>query len=175
MARNYRLSTTDLLALSRMPRAFEIIAETIDEEVRKELESFAGHRLKRDSGSLMQKIRDDEGYYIYAYPTQEIGCYLGYEMNYPDGYPKVQVGLWTEQGGDGSEVSIAAVKYIADHQDWEGSAPDVWREVSLADFLSNEDHVSAVKHFFIESIRQLREELTEFKKENPDLPWSGGS
>jgi hypothetical protein len=29
--------------------------------------------------------------------------------------------------------------------------------------------------FFIESIQELREELTEFKKENPDLPWNGGN
>jgi len=40
--------------------------------------------------------------------------------------------------------------------------------------LHNEDHVAAVKWFFIESIRQLRDELTAFKEEHPDLPWTGG-
>jgi len=46
--------------------------------------------------------------------------------------------------------------------------------LSIANFLAKEDHVAAVKRFFIESIGQLREELTEFKKENPELPWNGG-
>jgi hypothetical protein len=44
---------------------------------------------------------------------------------------------------------------------------------NLASLLPEEDHVAAVKRFFIESIRQLREELTTFKKERPDLPWAG--
>lgn len=51
----------------------------------------------------------------------------------------------------------------------------VERQVSLARLLPEEDHVAAVKAFFIESIRQLREELTAFKKVHPDLPWNDGS
>lgn len=46
---------------------------------------------------------------------------------------------------------------------------------SPASFPHEEDHISAIKRFFIESIHQLREELTEFKRENSDLPWNGGN
>ncbi len=45
--------------------------------------------------------------------------------------------------------------------------------MSLATVLGEEDHVAAVKSFFTESIGQLREELTAFKKEHPELPWGG--
>lgn len=45
--------------------------------------------------------------------------------------------------------------------------------MSLASVLAEEDHVAALQHFFVESIRQLREELTAFKKENPGPPWEG--
>ena len=50
---------------------------------------------------------------------------------------------------------------------------EVRRDTSLATFFQQDDHVAAVKRFFIESIRQLRDELTEFKKEHPELPWDG--
>ena len=39
MASSYRFSATDLMALSGVPRAFEILDETLDEEVKAELES----------------------------------------------------------------------------------------------------------------------------------------
>ncbi|WP_162924618.1 hypothetical protein [Rubrobacter indicoceani] len=38
----------------------------------------------------------------------------------------------------------------------------VWRGRSLADFLHEEDHIAAIKRFFIESIHQLRDKPTEF-------------
>ena len=48
---------------------------------------------------------------------------------------------------------------------------------SLATLLPEEDHIMAMKvamkGFFVESIGQLREELTAFEHEHPDLPWAG--
>jgi hypothetical protein len=48
----------------------------------------------------------------------------------------------------------------------------VSRGRSLSSLLYEEDHVAVVKRFFIESIRQLREELTAFKNNHPELPWN---
>lgn len=68
---------------------------------------------------------------------------------------------------------------IALRDGWEGHSlddltewSDVRREKSLDNVLSEEDHIAAVKRFFVESIHQLREELTAFKKERPDLSWA---
>ena len=47
MARSYRFSTADLIALSRVPRAFEIFDETLGGEVKTALESLAGSRVRR--------------------------------------------------------------------------------------------------------------------------------
>ncbi len=73
------------------------------------------------------------------------------------------------------------MKSIARRESWEARNLDdsagyaiAERSRSLVKLLQEEDHVAAVKAFFIESIRQLREELMAFKKEHPDLPWSGG-
>ena len=79
------------------------------------------------------------------------------------------------------ETSVAAMKKIALNQGWEAynmEDPTGWASVrrakSLAEVIAETDHISAVKRYFIESIHQLKEELTAFKKEHPDLPWSGG-
>jgi hypothetical protein len=40
--------------------------------------------------------------------------------------------------------------------------------------LGEEDYVVAVKSFYIDSILQLKEVLTTFKEEHPDLPWQAG-
>jgi hypothetical protein len=45
MARDYRFSTTDLATLSGIPRAFEIMEETLSGEVKAKQESFAGRAL----------------------------------------------------------------------------------------------------------------------------------
>ncbi len=75
---------------------------------------------------------------------------------------------------------MTAMRRFALRDEWHSSGLDdptgflrVWRGQSLASVLYEEDHIAAVKRFFIESIRQLREELTAFKKEHPDLPWTG--
>ena len=51
---------------------------------------------------------------------------------------------------------------------------EVWRERDVASLLGEEDHVAAAKTFYIDSIRQLKEVLTTFKKDHPDLPWQAG-
>lgn len=66
MARSYRFSTGDLMALSGVPRAFEIFDETLGGEVSAELESFAGCKLRRDPHGLNQ-IREHERYNILVF------------------------------------------------------------------------------------------------------------
>jgi hypothetical protein len=44
--------------------------------------------------------------------------------------------------------------------------------MSLASVLSTEDQVATVQRFFVEAIHRLKEELTAFKKDHPELPWS---
>jgi hypothetical protein len=181
VAKEHRFSATDLVVLSGLPRAFDILEETIDAEVREELTRFAGNNVKRASTSLIQQIRGDEGYFISAPLTREIdfGCYVGYGMRNPDSYPRSSVGLYAEPEVAGSERAIEAIKRVSSLADWEDNLedptewPEVWREISLINLLPEENHVAAVKRFFVESIRQLKEELTDFKKEHSDLPWEG--
>jgi hypothetical protein len=193
MARSYRFSAADLIALSGLPRGFEILDETLGGEVKAELESLAGHRSLRESHSL-NEVRWFRRYLTRAQlHGLDLFCDVGYQMGKveesapasilhipADGYPAAFVGLEAQPGAVGREASIAAMKKIALNEDWEPYNTDnptgwvgVRRVRNLATLLSEEDHVAAVKSFFVESIRQLREELTAFKKERPDLPWAG--
>jgi len=184
MAGSGMFSVMDLMALSGIQRALEIIDETLDEEIRGELGSLVGHTTgKFTSGDFVQQIRDDNGYWIYADITQDqgFGCFLGYQMGTPDGSPRSEIGFWSDPNVLGKEVAVAAVKQISNRDGWqrtdvdelEPSEYEVQRDASLATFLQKDDHVAAVKEFFIDSIRQLREELVTFKKEHPDLSWTG--
>lgn len=184
MGRDYRFSADDLIALSGLPRVLDILEETIDVEVRDELARFSGNGVKRTPANILQQIRGDEGYFIYASLDKEanLECYLGYALRYPDGYPRLQVGLYADPAASGSATMRAAIERIARLEGWEWDPEnteahevcEVWREVNLVGLLEDGDHVVAAKNFFIGSIRQLNEELTAFKEEHPSLPWSGG-
>ena len=179
MAASYRFSSTDLAALSGIPRAFELMEETLGGEVKAKLQSFAGNRSTHENiGRMLQNnVR-----YIIAAPLHKSGfsCYLGYRLRTSDGYPLAYVNLMTEPGAEKREVAIAAMNRIANREGWVGHKLDdpkavamARRMVSLASLLGEEDHIAAVKSFFVESIRELKEELTAFKKEHPELPWGG--
>lgn len=175
MARDYRFSAGDLVALSGMPRAFEIMDETLDGEVRAELESFAGGKSRRESLGNIRRL------WRYVALAQlhgnDLFCFAGYHMD-TDEYPWLAVDLQAQPGAVGREVSVAAMRKIALLEDWEAYNLDdskdwagVYRGTNLANLLHEEDHIAAAKRFLIESIRQLGEELAAFKKEHPDLPW----
>lgn len=185
MARSHRFTTADLIALTGVPRAFEIFDETFGDEVRAELEEFAGNKVKGGGAfGPGQQIRAFRRYIMLAQLEGWYGyCFLSHEMDDSDGFSRVKVYLEVPPKRSGQEaerdVFVEAMKQVALWDGWDSYDLEdakygkVSCERSLASFLSEEDHVAAIKRFFIESIQQLREEFTAFKKEHPDLPWSG--
>ncbi len=180
MGKDYRFSADDLIALSGLPRALDILEETIDAEVREELARFAGNGIERAPANLMQQIRGDEGYFIYASLDDEgnFGCYVGYAMRNPDGYPRLHAGLYAYTAAAGSKLTRAAIERVSRLEGWhttlgDPEAHEILRETHLASLLGEKDHVVAARRFFVESIRQLEDELTAFKREHPALPWGG--
>jgi hypothetical protein len=193
MARTYRFSTADLMALSGVPRAFEIFDETLGGEVKVELESFAGNQAMRETQSI-RELRWHRRYNTRALlHGWDLFCDVGYQLGRvdesahssilrlpADGYPAIFAFLEAQPVAEGRETSVAAMRQIALNEDWEAynlDNPAAWAGVrrvrSLASLLQEKDHIEAVQRFFVDSIRQLREELTAFKKEHPELLWEG--
>ncbi len=123
MARSYRFSTVDLAALSGMPRAVEIMDETLDEEVKAELETFAGNRSKHETIDGM--LRNNVRYVVIAsLHGWDLFCYVGYRLRTSDGYPLAYANLQTRPGAVGREVSVAAMRKIASRHGWESYGLD---------------------------------------------------
>lgn len=180
MAMGNRFSSFDMFILAALPRAFEIFDETLGGEVRTQLENFAGNKIRREAVPLSDVRRISRYANIAPLSGWDLFCVVGYELDDPDGYPTAVVGLQAQPRAVGREVSVDAMRRIVLLEDWEPDDLDdlsawagAWRTRSLAEVLHEEDHVAAVKRFFVESIRQLREELTAFKKERPELLWNG--
>jgi len=169
------------MALSGVPRAFEIFDETLGGEVRVELESLAGTKVRREPHGV-NNIRQHARYVTTVnLHGWDLFCFVGYGMEDSEDYPVAYVCLEAQPGAVGRESSIGFMRQMALHDGWEvydledaSAWAGVYRWTSLTSLLPEGDHIAAVKRFFIESIRQLREELTAFKKEHPGLPWSGG-
>ena len=187
MAGTNNFSMTDLMALSGMQRALEILDTSIDEEIRGELSNLGLPVKKRkfDGRDFVQQIRSDGGYWIFAYiGNWSLGCYLGYQIGLPDSNPRAEVGFWADSEQFGQDVLAAAARQFGKLDGWQRRDLDepgkiaeyeIRRDKSLASFLQARNHVAAVKDFFLESINQLKVELGSFKKEHPDLPWGGGN
>jgi hypothetical protein len=122
MSGTNNFSVSDLMALSGMQRALEVLDETLDEEIRGKLESLPGHVTKRklEGRDFVQQMRADNGYWIYANLTQDegLGCYLGYQMGNPDGSPRAEVGFWAYPDQIGEHVAVVAVEQLSNRGGW---------------------------------------------------------
>lgn len=132
MARSYRFSATNLIVLSGVPRAFEIFDKTLGGEVRAELESFAGNKIRRGTEPMKWGIREHLRYHAVAdlHRRDDLFCGLGYQLDKvdesvhasilrlpADGYPAVFVFLEAQPGAMGREASVAAMRRISRNED----------------------------------------------------------
>lgn len=181
MSRSHRISAADLIALSGVPRAFEIFDEVLGDDVIHELGSFAGN--KAGIYQPRSQVRSLRRYIALGkLHNLDLFCFVGFHSSDSEDYSKAIVQLESRPRALKKDVSLKAMKQIEGSNGWGSYGINdlsawsgIYRHRSLSSFLHEEDHIAAIKGFFIESIHQLRDELTEFKRENPELPWNGGS
>lgn len=138
------------------------------------------YRMDKVEPYSLTQIRDNKRYIVLApLDKGDLYCYASYECRASDDYPMVKVNLEAAPNAARKDASVGAMRQIALRDEWIATGldePKGFISVSpgrnLATLLYEEDHVAAVKRFFIESIRQLREELTAFKKNHPELLWN---
>ncbi len=85
MAKDYRFSATDIVALLGMPRTFDLVEEILGGEVKAEHEFFAGHRSKRESvGNIRSNRRCIATAQLHGW---DLVCSVGYQVGNPPHYP----------------------------------------------------------------------------------------
>src|SRR6478672_8317878 len=142
MAHNNQFSSIDVLALTNFTKSLKIIEQTMSGKKRAWWCGLGFHDL------ITSNITD---------------------------YPTVRLMLEVPPNSDCRAEIIPAMNDISSQLGWQGYGLNEQRawsgiilEKSLRDFLSQEDHVTAIEEFFLEALNKL----AEIKKKYSQLPWT---
>jgi len=175
MAHNNQFSPVDMIALANFTKSLKLMEETMWREVGLRFEKVLG-AIRKKSTALTEMQRF--GRYIMTawMPSGKWWCGLGFVLRTSalTDYPIVRLGLEVDPTSPRRAEIIKAMKEICEQYGWKGYSLDssknwagIVREKSLQDFLSEEDHVVAIKSFFLQSL----DELEKIKSQYPTLPW----
>ncbi|MDZ8095066.1 MAG: PD-(D/E)XK nuclease family protein [Nostoc sp. DedQUE05] len=184
MSHTNQFSSVDLLTMVNYNKTLLLMESTLSEEVQQEFKLAFGGVIKGAASRTQWKW--DERYIIYTHfspSTWDLWCGLGYfglnPSNLTD-YPYLGIFLQVSpKFGQRPKIIESMQKIINDKPNiwtpnnlkvlpaWSG----IFYRKSLQDFLSEENHVSAIKLFFQESIKELKTVQEQYF----DFPWKGVS
>ncbi|MGV0106333.1 PD-(D/E)XK nuclease family protein [Nostoc sp. DSM 114160] len=184
MSHTNQFSSVDLLTMVNYNKTLLLMESTLSEEVQQEFKLAFGGVIKGAASRTQWKW--DERYIIYTHfspSTWDLWCGLGYFNLNPNNltdYPYLGIFLQvSHRFGQRPKIIESMQKIINDKPNlWTPSNLKVlpaWSGIyyrkSLQDFLSEENHVSAIKSFFQESIKELKTVQEQYF----DFPWKGVS
>ena len=171
MAQSNQFTAIDVLTISNLPNAVSLMDETIGGDVKSRFNDVLGFVPRGRPYSQLQWSR----YLLTAWLSDDWWCGLGYWWgdNVTD-YPNVGIYIEVKPRSKSRQEIIKAMQKISQRPAWSSydlsdltAWAGVFRECSLRDFLSKEDHVAEIKAYFLE----LLEDLAKIKKKYPHLPW----
>ncbi|MBN3957615.1 PD-(D/E)XK nuclease family protein [Nostoc sp. NMS8] len=184
MSHTNQFSSVDLLTMVNYNKTLLLMESTLSEEVQQEFKLAFGGVIKGAASRTQWKW--DERYIIYTHfspSVWDLWCGLGYFDLNPNNltdYPYLGIFLQvSHRFGQRPKIIESMQKIINDKPNlWTPSNLKVlpaWSGIfyrkSLKDFLSEENHVSAIKLFFQESIKELKTVQEQYF----DFPWKGVS
>jgi hypothetical protein len=185
MSQSDQFSPIDILALSNFRKARKIMDQTMWEGVSATSEP-AYAKFKRVAGGVSSRnkastqLGPNNRYIMYVGHGEgwQFDIVLGYYLNEAEvtGYPEVGVLLDVNPKADARDAIASALQDfakrkgdewktwgLADKHKWGG----IKKTKSLQEFLSQENQVKEVAHYF----DLLLDEVKEFRDLNPTLPW----
>jgi hypothetical protein len=175
MAHNNQFSSIDVIALANFTKSLKLMEETMWGEVSQRFEKVLG-AIKQKSTALTQIQWHGRYLMTASMPSGRWWCGLGFilKTSHLTDYPIVRLVLEVDPNSPRRAEIIEAMKDICEQYGWRGynldSSKDwagIVRDKSLQDFLSEEDHVVAVKRFFLQAL----DELEKIKDQYSKLPW----
>ncbi|MHC5938220.1 PD-(D/E)XK nuclease family protein [Nostoc sp.] len=183
MSQNNQFSSIDLLTMVNFNKTLNLMEATLSEEIRDKFAENFGNVTRKQTTSLTQ-FRAKSRYIIYThFAGWNAWCGLGYFDLNPDiltDYPSLGILLEVSPGFVNRQQIIESMRKVINEQPiiWGHSnlyKSQEWSSIfyrkSLQYFLSTEDHLFAIKSFFLESI----DELKKIQNSYFDFPWKGVS
>jgi hypothetical protein len=176
MAHNNQFSSIDVIALGNFTNSLKLMEQTMAGEVSAHFKQVLGSIVPMRATAFTQLQKHDR-YLMYSLLQDKWWCGLGFMLNTSSStdYPTVFLMLEVDPRSPRRDAIIKEMKNISSNQSkWKGYDLDnskAWSKIvlgrSLQSFLSEEDHIVAIKEFFRKSL----DELSKIKIQYPDLPW----
>jgi hypothetical protein len=169
MAHNNQFSSIDIIALANFTKSLKLIDETMWGEVSQKFNTVVGSISQRSTAFTELRYH---GRYIMRSKPYGLWYGLGFMLNTSSltDYPTVYLSLEVDPNFKNRTEIIAAMKAICSRNfDWKGYDLDnsqAWSRIvlerNLQSFLAEEDHILAIKKFFLEALNKLSEIKTQY-------------
>lgn len=181
MEQQNRLSASEVSAMTYVPRVMNFMRETLSGEVDTRLAEVSDQKVAGRYQTLW-RVEDQGRYYHFCLMPSGFWCGAGFwlDVELPHEYPSLSVVVEVGPNHPRREEIIAAMRSHAktleepaypygleEAEAWSGI--EWWQD--LGALLGEEDHMSAVREFFMWGLDQLE----EFRKSHPDLPWANNT
>ncbi|WP_008311369.1 PD-(D/E)XK nuclease family protein [Leptolyngbya sp. PCC 6406] len=181
MAQSNQFSPVDISALVNFLPALKLMEAVMWGKVVAQFEKVLGRNKKREIAKrhALQWIQWHGRYILVSQMPDGWSCFMGFFMQPVEsvdssGYPSVQLVLQVEPKSPKRQEIINGLRQIANDSSWHSynlDASSTWSGItlqrSLREFLSMEDHVSAIEDFFLEALSELK----NIRQQYPQLPW----
>lgn len=175
MAHNNQFSAIDVIALANFTKSLKLMEEAMWGDVSQRFEKVVGG-IRRQNSALTQMQLHGRYLMTADLPSGKWWCGLGFMLKASSltDYPTVRLMLEVAPASNHRTEIIEAMKGICKQYDWQGYELNntrawsaIFLEKSLQNFLAEEDHITAIKQFFLQAL----DELEKIKNEYSQLPW----
>lgn len=175
MSLGNQFRSTDVVAMENFLSARALMNETLDGEVADQAQRILGS-VDASARTSDKQLRDHGRYIITNANWNTILCMIGYWLPQDSPDDRVWVGITMESkpSAEGRSEVLGAFREWSQRRDrgWTLEDDQSWSPMykgkDLQCFMAEQDQVRAIKNYLIE----LLNEVGEFKKEFPTVPWT---
>jgi len=159
---NNQFNPVDIIALSHFSRVKKMLDETMYGVVSKKFKKVANGLSK--PASAMTQLKDHDRYIYHVYQKNEAWIGLGYWMNsFNDSreYPELKFVIEVSPKSPQYDNIATIMEKICGESEWTGynfERPKSWKGMylkkSLRDFMSDENHITSIQEYFLNTIEE---------------------
>lgn len=169
MSKQTTFSPIDLVGLTRMPALVSILEDCLRDEVWERYCNYVGENKPMTGVNWVSSLRSYNSFKYYS--SDEFWVSIGFNLK--EEYSEASIWIGASSRHPRCNEVFQATKKYAD------ASNDVWKYIevdnrkgmaanqSLKTFLTEDNHVDVIRKWFIKKM----DDLDEFRKEYPNLPW----